>query len=197
MRPTDIVTDRRPARLFVAAALVVSLLVTATGCGSSGSTAADTTGGTAGSAGGANPTAPAAATTAGTLTLVVDGKTVDTGSPKDCNINDYTGEKVFAFTATRSDIDSGLAVQLPPEPGTLGERDGNVILPEPSDGDSFQPTLDVTGSWERSGDTATGHLEGSAKHVSAITATDPAPPSTFTLDFSCKVTEIDLDDVGN
>lgn len=185
------------AKLLVAICAVVLCAITTTGCGSSGSTATDTTGGTAGSDGGANPTAPAAAAAAGTLTLVVDGKTVDTGTPKDCNINDYTGEKVFAFTATRSDIDSGLAVQLPPEPGTLGERDGNVILPEPSDGDSFQPTLDVTGSWERSGDTATGHLEGSAKHLSAITATDPAPPSTFTLDFSCKVTEIDLDDVGN
>jgi len=184
------------ASQIVTIATAVAALVVLGGCGSSDSTGspAETSPGAVGKATTDTPTGKKAT---GRLTLVVDGKPVDTGTPEDCNVNDYEGDPIFAFTASKSNPDTGLAVRLPAEPGTLGEREGNVILPEPGDGDAFQPTLEVTGSWSRDGDTASGHLEGTAKRVSAITASDAPPPTAFTIDFSCTVTDIHLDDVGN
>ncbi|HET8930527.1 MAG TPA: hypothetical protein VFN21_07720, partial [Acidimicrobiales bacterium] len=128
---------------------IAAALVIVGGCGSSDSPGASGASGKATSVVAENT--PKGEGASGTLTLVVDGTSVDTGTPEDCNVNDYAGDPIFTFTASKSNVDTGLAVRLPPEPGTLGERDGNVILPEPDDGDSFQPTLEVTGSWKRNG----------------------------------------------
>jgi hypothetical protein len=173
---------------IIAAAMAVTTLGAFSGCGSSGSSGSPRPSDAA-------PNAPKTKTdSSGTLELVVDGKHVDAGTPSDCNINDYGGDPIFAFTSTATTIDEGLSVRLPPEPGPVGKREGNVILPDPSTSDSFQPTLDVTGSWSRSGDTARGHLEGTAKLASSITSSNPPPPTPFSIDFSCNVTEVHLPD---
>lgn len=177
--------------MCVLVALLLGVSLMASACGSSGSSK---------DSGGAADTHAEARVTqsrdgGGSIKLVVNGKNVDAGTPVDCNVNDYEGEPVFEFGGSEGTIDTALGVRLRGGPGTIGQRKANVILPAPSDSDSYKPTLDVTGSWSRAGDKATGHLEGTAELMSSMTADNPPAPSTFTLDFSCTVTELHLSDL--